>query len=66
MTYTKKVFTISKIVGQSIYLDDLTKPFKAFELVKAVGSNAVNSYDKLNAKDKAAEKIKRVLRKGGI
>jgi hypothetical protein len=65
-TYTKKVFTITKIVGQSIYLDDLSKPFKAFELVKAVGSNVANSYDKLNAKDKAADKLKRVLRKEGI
>ena len=45
-TFTKKIFTITKIQGHSYYLDDLMKPFRNHELVLAVGDNIVTDYDK--------------------
>jgi hypothetical protein len=65
-TYTKKVYTIIQIIGQSIYLDDLTKPFKAFELVKAVGEDKTNEYDANILKDKRDETIHRRMVKSGL
>jgi hypothetical protein len=65
-TYTQKVYTITKIIGQSIYLDDLTKPFKSFELVKAIGENITHNFDTKNESDKRDDKIQRRLRKEGI
>jgi hypothetical protein len=65
-TYTKKIYNITKIIGQSIYLDDLTKPFKAFELVKAVGEDKTNEYDANILKDKRDETIERRMKKSGL
>jgi hypothetical protein len=65
-TYTKKVYSIIQIIGQSIYLDDLTKPFKAFELVKAVGEDKTNEYDANILKDKRDETIQRRMVKSGL
>jgi hypothetical protein len=45
-TYTKKIFTISKIDGRSIFIDDLVKPFRQYELIIAVGENIDDTYDK--------------------
>jgi transposase InsO family protein len=64
--YTKKIYKITKIIGKSIFLDDLTKPFKSFELVKAVGEEVKSSYDESNEKDKQDETVKRRIRKEGI
>ena len=66
-SFTKKIYNITKIIGQSIYLDELTKPFKSFELVKAVENDMKPSkYDEKNSKDKRDETIQRRLRKEGI
>lgn len=64
--YTKTIYTITKISGHSIFLDDLIKPFKSFELVKAVGDDKTSSYDEKNEKNKHDETIKRRLRKEGL
>ena len=65
-SYTKKIYTITKIIGQSIFLDDLKKPYKSFELVNAVGEELDSSYDNKNESNRKAETIKRRLNKEGI
>ena len=34
-----------RVIGNSIFLDDLTKPFRQFELIKAVGDDMTSAYD---------------------
>lgn len=65
-TYTKTIYTISRIEGKSIYLDDLTKPFKSFQLQLAVGDDMNTNYDKNIKKTNKKEKIIRMLRREGI
>lgn len=64
--YTKKIYTITKIIGNSIFLDDLTKPFRQFELIKAVGENMSTEYDEKVAQEKRQKTINRRLKKAGI
>ena len=64
--YTKTIYIIEKIEGQSIYLDGLTKPYRTYELVKAVGNEINNSYDKQTDKANQIAKIKRRLLKEGL
>ena len=62
--YTLKVYTITKIEGNSIYLDDLKTPYRNDELVLAV-EDEINIEDYVNkiARDKEQEKHKRILNK---
>jgi hypothetical protein len=70
--YTVKVYVITKIDGNSIYIDDLKKPFRDFELVKAVEDTNVENvkkaeeYNKKVAEDKRQDLIKRRLRREGM
>jgi transposase InsO family protein len=70
--YTLKVYVITKIDGNSIYIDDLKKPFRDFELVKAVeDANVANvkkaeEYNKKVVEDKRQDLIKRRLRREGM
>lgn len=43
--YTKKVYQITRIEGNSYFLDSLTKPFREHELVIAVGNDVTSNYD---------------------
>lgn len=65
-TYTKTVYTVSRIEGKSIYLEGLTKPFKTFQLQLAVGDDLNSNYDKNIKKTNKKEKIIRMLRREGI
>lgn len=65
-SYTKTVYVITKIDGNSIYLDDLTKPFRQFELLKAVGDNMSTDYDNKVAEEKRQNTINRRLAREGI
>jgi hypothetical protein len=65
-TYTKTTYTITKIEGHSIFLDDLTKPFKEHELIKAVGANMETSYDKSIQEEGRQKTIKRRLNREGL
>ena len=62
-TFTKKIFTITKIQGHSYYLDDLMKPFRNHELVLAVGDNIVSDYDKQVIENSKKETNDRRLRR---
>ena len=64
--YTKKIYTIMKIIGKSIFLNDMTRPFKSTELVKAVGENIDENYEKEIRKANRDENIKRRLKKAGV
>lgn len=67
-SFTKKIFTITKIEGKAIYLDDLKKPFRSFELETAVsdGVDKTDTYDFLNNAEKANEAFHRRMRREGI
>jgi transposase InsO family protein len=60
-TYTKKIFTITKIDGRSYYLDDLQKSYRGHELIKAVGEDLTNEFDNQLEQAKKQEKQNRVL-----
>jgi FixJ family two-component response regulator len=47
-------------------LDDLTKPFKEHELIKAVGNNMKTSYDKTIEEEGRKKTIQRRLNREGI
>ena len=65
-TYTKTIYTITKIDGNSIYLNDLKKPYREFELIKAVGDNLTSEYDKKASEDNKQNRIERRLTKEGV
>jgi hypothetical protein len=65
-TYTKKIYTVSKVDGNSYYLDDLTKPFKEHELIIAVGDNLENNNDLAIIEENKQKTIKRRLKKEGL
>ncbi len=67
-SYTKTIYTITKIEGHSIFLDDLKKPFRSFELVKAVnqGVDKTDTYDFFNEAEKQNEAFGRRMRREGI
>lgn len=66
-TFTKTIYTITKIVGNTYFLDDLTKPFRNHELVLAVGDNSITEYDKRvvenNIKEARDRRVRRELGK---
>jgi hypothetical protein len=67
--YTVKVYTITRIEGNSIYVDELKKPFRDFEIVKAVedkNENKAIEYNKKVDEDKRQDKIKRRLAREGM
>jgi len=65
-TYTKKISTITRIDGNKIYLDDLTKPFREYELILAVGEPMSQDYqDKLDI-DARDNVFNRRMRKEGL
>ena len=64
--FTKNIFTVGRVDGQSIYLVGLTKPFKSTELIKAIGENLDTSYDDRIKASSRAEVIKRRLKKAGL
>ena len=67
-----KVYTITKINGNSIYLDELKKPYRDFDLVVAVESNddetnkKVENYNKNVDINKKEDRIKRRLASEGL
>ena len=65
-TYTKTIYTITKKEGNSLYLDDLKKPYREFELIKAVGDNMNTEYDDKAKEDNRQARIQRRLRREGI
>jgi hypothetical protein len=65
--YTKKVYTITKIESNSIYLDELKTPYRVNELVLAVEDGVdTEDYDNVVVEDNRQERIKRRLQKEGI
>jgi hypothetical protein len=67
-TYTIAVYTITRIDGNSIYLEDLKKPFRDYELLIAV-ENENNNAEKFNKKveiEKKQNKVKRRLAREGL
>ena len=64
--YTKKVYTISNIDEKSIYLDDLTKPFRQHEWIKAIGDSLNVEYDDKIKNSSAGERRKRRLWRAGF
>ena len=65
--YTRTIYTITKIEGRSIYLDELKKPYRQYELIIAVGDQPMTSaYDDNNKKNDRKETIRRRLNKEGI
>jgi mannitol/fructose-specific phosphotransferase system IIA component (Ntr-type) len=64
--YTKTIYTITKIIGNSIFLDDLTKPFRQHELIIAVGDDMNTDYETKASEEKRNNTIKRRLKRVGI
>ena len=65
-TYTKKIFTITRIDGRSYYLDDQQKAYRGHELLKAVGEDLTNEFDTQIEKEKQQAKQNRVLNREDI
>ncbi len=59
---------MTKIEGNSIYLDNLKKPFRSFELVIAVdkGLEKTNDYDLENEADKEEQGFVKRMKQAGI
>ena len=66
-SYTKRVYTITKIGKNSYYLNEQVNPFRGYELVKAVDGEVGEKLDK-KAKEEQRDKttIKRRLHKEGL
>ena len=65
--YSKEIYTIEKIEGNSYFLNGLSKPYKGYQLVKAVEENNNDSTYFQNIKeDKKKDKINKILKKDGI
>ena len=60
-TYTKKIYTITRIEGRSYFLDDLQKAYRGHELIKAVGEDLTNEFDIQLEQEKKKEKQNRLL-----
>lgn len=67
-TYTIKIYTISRIEKNSIYLDELKKPYRDYELVLAVENNndKASEFNKKIIEDQRQEKIQRMIKRSGI
>ena len=66
-TFTKNVFTITKIDGKKIFLDNLTKPFRQFEIIKAVDDTVTeNNYANKVIEESKKKKLERRLNREGI
>ena len=65
-TYTKKIFTITRIEGRTYYLDDLQKAYRGHELIKAVGEDLTNEFDTQIEQAKKQEKSNRFLSREGL
>ena len=65
-TYTKKIFTITRIDGRSYYLDDQQKAYRGHELIKAVGEDLTNEFDTEIEQVKKQEKSNRYLNREGL
>jgi putative transposase len=65
--YSKRVYTIREINKRSIYLDGgLTKPFRSYELIKAIGGDLNTKLDEKIIKDNKKNTIERRLRREGL
>ena len=65
--YTKKIYTITNVDGKKIFLDDLTKPFRQYELVKAIrDSDVTDNYDNKVSEQERKNKLERRLNREGI
>ena len=65
-TYTKIIFTITRIEGRSYYIDDLQKSYRGHELIKAVGEDLTNEFDTQREQSKKQEKSNRFLTREGL
>ena len=67
--YSKSIYTISRIEGNAYYLsnningNDLKKPYRGHELIKAVGGDFISKYDEKINKAKNTLKVNKVLKK---
>ena len=66
--FTKTIYTITKIDGQSVYLDELKKPFRPYELIiaKFENDNTDKSYENLNKQDEKQLKFERKMKSEGL
>lgn len=65
-TYTKKIFTITRIDGRSYFLDDQQKAYRGHELIKAIGEDLTTDFDNQIEQEKKQEKVNRVLNREDI
>ena len=65
-SYTKNVYTITKVIWRAFYLDDLLKPFRQHELVNTIGEDLNAEYDAKIKNSSAGERRKRRLKKAGF
>ena len=65
-TYTKSIYTITEIEGQSCYLDDLKKPFRPYELIIANNQELDDKYDDANKQDEKQMIFERKMKREGI
>jgi transposase InsO family protein len=65
-TYTKKIYTITNIEGNSYYLDELDKPFRGHELILANGGDLTSDFDHELEHDQKLRKNEKILRRESI
>ena len=65
-TYTKKIFTITRIDGRSYYLDELNKAYRGHELVKAVGDDMTHEFDNQIQEANRQERTEKVLKREAV
>ena len=65
--YTRMIYTITKIDGKKIFLDNLTKPFRQFEILSAIEeSGGQSNYDKKVIEEQRKKTLERRLNREGI
>ena len=63
----KKKIILYKIDGKKIFLDNLTKPFRQFEIIKAVDDTVTeNNYANKVIEESKKKKLERRLNREGI
>lgn len=65
-TYTKKVYEITRIEGNSFYLDDLQKAFRGHELLLANSGDLTSDFDERIKRETKEKKIERELKRESI
>ena len=66
--HTQRQYTITEISGQSIYLDDLKKPYRPYELIIANNENEKQdeTFDNAKKKDNQQMVFERKMRREGL